>query len=97
MNDAGNPDFAVREVEIVNRLGLHARAAARFVAAANQFSSDIQVSREGRSVNGKSIMGMMMLAAGQGSWIRIEAEGTDAASALDTLEQLVAERFGEDT
>ncbi|WP_440996853.1 HPr family phosphocarrier protein [Arhodomonas sp. SL1] len=91
------PRHVIREVEIINRLGLHARAAARFVATAGQFDCDIQVSRGNRTVNGKSIMGVMMLAASCGSRITIEAEGEDAAEAVDALERLIAERFGEDS
>lgn len=86
-----------REVEIVNRLGLHARAAARFVNLASRFSAHIEVEREGMRVNGKSIMGLMMLAASQGKRITLHACGDDAAAALDALSELIAERFGEDS
>lgn len=84
-----------REVSIINRLGLHARAAARFVATASGFDSEIEVERNGRHVNGKSIMGVMMLAAAQGSTITLHADGADEERALDTLEALVGNRFGE--
>ena len=84
-----------RDVTIINKLGLHARAAAKFVALAGRFEADIQVRREGKTVNGKSIMGMMMLAAGRGTTITLEAEGDDADAALDALEGLVNERFNE--
>lgn len=84
-----------RTVEIVNRLGLHARAAAKLVAVASRFESEILVSKDERCVSGKSIMGVMMLAAAQGSMITLKAEGEDAVSALDALEALVASRFGE--
>jgi phosphocarrier protein HPr len=84
-----------RELDIVNRLGLHARAAAKFVTCATGFESHIQVERAGRRVNGKSIMGVMMLAAACGSRITIELEGADAEQAANALETLVAERFGE--
>lgn len=84
-----------REVTIINKLGLHARAAAKFVALAGRFNSAVQVHREGKSVNGKSIMGMMMLAAGRGTTITLDAEGDDADEALDALEGLVNERFQE--
>ena len=84
-----------REVSIINRLGLHARAAARFVAAASGFNSAIEVERNGRRVNGKSIMGVMMLAAARGSTITLHADGADEERALDTLEALVGNRFGE--
>ena len=81
--------------EIVNKLGLHARASARLTQAASAFRSDIWISRSGRRVNAKSIMGVMMLAAGQGSTVEIEAEGDDAAAALDTLLKLIRDKFGE--
>lgn len=84
-----------REVTIVNKLGLHARAAARFVAVASRYQASIRVIREARTVNGKSIMGVMMLAAGKGTSLRIEAEGEDAEEALDALDVLIRERFQE--
>ena len=83
------------EAPIVNRLGLHARAAAKLTHIASGFQSDIWLSRAGRRVNAKSIMGVMMLAAGQGSTVTIEADGTDAQAALAALTRLIAERFGE--
>ncbi len=83
------------EAPIVNRLGLHARAAAKLTHIASGFQSDIWLSRAGRRVNAKSIMGVMMLAAGQGSTVTIEADGTDAQAALAALTKLIAERFGE--
>ena len=85
-----------RTVTIVNRLGLHARAAAKLVTLASKFQADVRVRKEAREVSGKSIMGVMMLAAAQGSTITLIAEGADEQAALDELEQLVAERFGED-
>jgi phosphocarrier protein HPr len=81
--------------EIVNRLGLHARAAAKLTHLASGFQSEIWLSRSGRRVNAKSIMGVMMLAAGQGTTVQIEAEGADAAAALAALTRLIADRFGE--
>ena len=84
-----------KAVEIRNRLGLHARAAAKFVACAGAFSSQIQVERDGRKVNGKSIMGVMMLAAAQGTRIILEIEGEDEQAASAALEKLIADRFGE--
>jgi phosphocarrier protein len=84
-----------RELDIVNRLGLHARAAAKFVTCASGFASHVQVERLGRRVNGKSIMGVMMLAAACGTRITVEIEGPDAEQAADALEALVADRFGE--
>ena len=85
-----------REVAIVNRLGLHARAAARFVQLASRFQARIEVEHEGLRVDGKSIMGLMMLAAAQGSRIVLRACGDDAAAALDALAALAADRFGEE-
>jgi phosphocarrier protein HPr len=83
------------EAAIVNRLGLHARAAAKLTHLASGFQSEIWLSRSGRRVNAKSIMGVMMLAAGQGTTVQIEAEGTDAQAALDALSRLIADKFGE--
>ena len=84
-----------REATIMNPLGLHARPAAQFVRLASSFASDILVSKDGLDVNGKSIMGVMMLAAECGSAIRIRASGDDAERALDALCSLVADGFGE--
>jgi phosphocarrier protein HPr len=84
-----------REVEIVNKLGLHARASAKLTQLASEFKSEIWLSRSGRRVNAKSIMGVMMLAAGKGSTVLVEAQGPDAEQALQALHALVAERFGE--
>ncbi len=85
-----------RTVSIVNRLGLHARAAAKLVTLASKFNSDIRVRKDSREVSGKSIMGVMMLAAAQGSSITLIAEGEDAQTALDELALLIADRFGEE-
>lgn len=85
-----------REVTIVNKLGLHARAASKLVTEASRFSSDIRIAKDGREVSGKSIMGVMMLAAARGSCIRLSADGDDADTALDTLEELIRSHFGED-
>src|SRR5437763_3220087 len=84
-----------REVKIVNKLGLHARPAAEIVKTAARFKSNITIIRDDLEVNGKSIMGVMMLAAEFGSTILIRAEGDDAEAALDALEALVAAKFGE--
>ena len=84
------------EVTIINRLGMHARAAAKFVAQASGFDSTIELERNGRRVNGKSIMGVMMLAAARGTSITIHADGADEEGALDALKALVNDRFGED-
>jgi len=80
---------------IINRLGLHARAAAKFVTTASEFQADIQVSKDNRQVNGKSIMGVMMLAAAKGTEIQVTAEGDDAESALKAIGELIANYFGE--
>ncbi|MFZ1576570.1 MAG: HPr family phosphocarrier protein [Chromatiaceae bacterium] len=85
----------IKEVEILNRLGLHARASAKFVTCAGAFSSLIQVERDGRKVNGKSIMGVMMLAAAQGARITLHIQGEDEVPAYAALESLIADRFGE--
>ena len=84
-----------RDATIVNPLGLHARPAAQFVRLASSFASDILVSKDGLDVNGKSIMGVMMLAAECGSAIRIRASGDDAERALEALCTLIADGFGE--
>jgi phosphocarrier protein len=83
------------DAEIINRLGLHARAAAKLTHIASGFQSEIWLSRSGRRVNAKSIMGVMMLAAGKGSTVKLEAEGADADAALAALTKLIADRFGE--
>ncbi|OGA65022.1 MAG: phosphocarrier protein HPr [Betaproteobacteria bacterium RIFCSPLOWO2_12_FULL_65_14] len=83
------------EIEIVNKLGLHARAAAKLTQIAGGYRSEIWLSRSGRRVNAKSIMGVMMLAAGQGTKVLIEASGDDAGDAIAAITKLVAERFGE--
>jgi len=83
------------EVTIVNKLGLHARASAKLTQTASGFASEVWLSRNGRRVNAKSIMGVMMLAAGKGASIVVEAEGADADAALAALRQLIADKFGE--
>jgi phosphocarrier protein HPr len=85
-----------KELTIVNRLGLHARPAAMFVRIASRYRAEIWVSKEGEEVNGKSIMGLMMLAAGQGSKLRIRCDGPDADKAMEELEELVKAGFNED-
>jgi len=84
-----------QEVEIVNKLGLHARAAARFVTVASGFEAEIKLRRDGTEVNGKSIMGVMMLAAARGTRLELEADGPDEEAALARLAELVANRFDE--
>jgi phosphocarrier protein len=85
-----------KEVTIVNRLGLHARPAAMFVRIASRHRAEIWVSKEGEEINGKSIMGLMMLAAGQGSKLRIRCDGPDADKAMEELEELIKAGFNED-
>src|SRR2546423_11288067 len=85
-----------KEVTILNKLGLHARPAAMFVRVANKHRAEIWVEKDGEQVNGKSIMGLMMLAAGQGSRLVLTAEGADAQGALQELEELIERRFDED-
>ncbi len=84
-----------RDVQIVNKLGLHARAAAKFVTCSSGFASQIHVVKDGRRVNGKSIMGVMMLAASQGSRVTLEIAGDDEGDADVALTTLIADRFGE--
>jgi phosphocarrier protein HPr len=85
----------LRTFLVVNTLGLHARAAAQLVQTANRYKSEILVEREGQSVNGKSIMGVLMLAAGKGSEIVVSCEGEDAEEAMASLAQLIENGFGE--
>jgi phosphocarrier protein HPr len=85
-----------KDITIVNRLGLHARPAAMFVRIASRYRAEVWVDKEGEQVNGKSIMGLMMLAAGQGSKLHIRCEGHDADKAMHELEELIQARFNED-
>jgi phosphocarrier protein HPr len=87
---------AEKDIPVINRLGLHARPAAMFVRIASRYRCDVWVAKEGEEVNGKSIMGLMMLAAGQGSKLRLRCEGPDAEKALADLEELINARFHED-
>ena len=84
-----------REIEIVNRLGLHARASAKLTQLAARFQSEVQIGRNGRKVNAKSIMGVMMLAAGKGSKVMLEVDGPDETEAMDALCALINDYFGE--
>lgn len=88
--------MASREFTIQNKLGIHARPAAQFVKTASRFACEIQVEKDGEEVDGKSIMGLMMLAAGHGSVISIAADGEDAEQALDALGDLIARKFEEE-
>ena len=84
-----------QEVEIINKLGLHARASAKLMQVAGRFKSQVWVSRSGRRVNAKSIMGVMMLAAAKGSTLVVETDGPDEQEALDAVSRLIASRFEE--
>jgi len=83
------------ELTIVNKLGLHARASAKLTQLASGFQSEVWLTRNGRRVNAKSIMGVMMLAAGKGAVVTVEADGADAEAALAAIRALIADRFGE--
>ena len=85
-----------KELTVINKLGIHARPAALFVKTANRFASEIYVEKDGEKVNGKSIMGLMMLAAGPGSKLLVYAEGQDAARAVVELEALLVRKFDEE-
>jgi len=84
-----------RQIEIINKLGLHARAAAKLVTCASGFKSKVLLSHKGQEVNGKSIMGVMMLAAAKGTTITLSADGEDEAQAMTALEELINDHFGE--
>ena len=88
--------MTTREVKIRNRLGLHARAAARFVHTANRFRARVTLTGRGKTMDGKSILGILLLAASQGSLLQVTAEGVDEAEAIDALAALVEGGFGED-
>ena len=92
-DDAG---FLTRELTIINKSGIHARPAAMFVKIANRFGSDIFVEKDGEKINGKSIMGLMMLAAGPGSKLTLHVKGADAAAAIAEIEALVLRKFDEE-
>lgn len=85
-----------KELTIVNRLGMHARPSAMFVKAASKYRAEVWVEKDGERVNGKSIMGLMMLAAGQGSKLKVSCEGSDADKALADIEAIIAGKFNED-
>jgi phosphocarrier protein len=96
MNAARKDKEVSKDLVVSNKLGVHARPAAMFVKVANRFESDIYVEKDGETVNGKSIMGLMMLAAGPGSRLRVRASGTDAAQAVGEIEALLKRKFDED-
>lgn len=85
-----------KSILIINKLGLHARAAAKFVATASRFGAKVDITRNGKTVNGKSIMGVMMLAASKGTEIEITTDGEDEIEALEAIDALINDRFGED-
>ena len=89
-------ESVARTVEIINKRGLHARASAKFVKCASEYDAEVRVSRDGQIVDARSIMGLMMLAAGPGCCIDIEADGPEAGKAVEALAQLVAARFDEE-
>jgi phosphocarrier protein HPr len=84
-----------RDVKVVNKLGLHARASAKLTQVASRFQSAVWITRNARRVNAKSIMGVMMLAAGMGSTVQLEIDGPDESEAMEAIERLFAEKFGE--
>src|SRR5437762_10142728 len=89
-------DFFTKEITVSNKLGIHARPAALFVKTANRFACDIFVEKDGEKINGKSIMGLMMLAAGPGSKLTVHAIGADASKALAEIDSLIKRKFDED-
>jgi phosphocarrier protein HPr len=94
-NNSSSP--VVRVLEICNKKGLHARASAKFVQTVEKFDANVRVTRNGETVGGDSIMGLMMLAAGPGTTISVEATGTDAAAVVEALAELVGSRFSEES
>jgi phosphocarrier protein len=96
MSNPSDAPSATKDLTIENRNGLHARPAALFVKTSSRYRSEVWVEKDGERVNGKSIMGLMMLAAGKGSVLRVIAEGEDAETVLNELEQLISTRFGEE-
>jgi phosphocarrier protein len=94
--ESASQSKASKELTIINRLGLHARPSALFVKTASRFRAEIWVEKDGERVNGKSIMGLMMLAAGQGSKLLVVCEGPDAENALSEIEAIILRKFDED-
>jgi phosphocarrier protein len=95
-NESASPPKAAKELTIMNRLGLHARPSAMFVKVCSRFKSEIWVEKDGERVNGKSIMGLMMLAAGHGSKLLVTCEGPDADKAVAEIEEVIRRKFDED-
>lgn len=93
---ASPSNTAESKLQIVNELGMHARAATKFVQIANKFQSSVMVEKDGQTVNGKSIMGVLMLVAAKGTFITVRCEGPDAAAALSAITTLVQDKFGEE-
>jgi phosphocarrier protein len=93
---SGSDGAIVRVLEITNKKGLHARASAKFVQTVERYDADVKVTRAGETVGGNSIMGLMMLAAGPGTSITVEAKGKDAAEVVDAISALIGDRFGEE-
>jgi phosphocarrier protein len=91
----GGAQAVDRELVVLNKLGIHARPAAMFVKVANKFTSEIMVEKDGEKINGKSIMGLMMLAAGPGTKLLISCEGADCHAAMDAIEELMKRKFDE--
>jgi len=96
MTTSSSANNASKDLTIENRNGLHARPAALFVKTSSRFRAEVWVEKDGERVNGKSIMGLMMLAAGKGSVLKVSADGEDAEMVLKELEHLISTRFGED-
>jgi phosphocarrier protein HPr len=93
---SAQPGVIVRELPIINKRGLHARASAKFVQTAEKFDAELTVTRNGESVGGTSIMGLMMLSAGIGTSITVAASGREAQAAMDAISELLANKFGEE-
>jgi phosphocarrier protein len=96
MSEDLNSQTVERRMQILNELGMHARAATKFVQTANKFQSAVAVEKDGQTVNGKSIMGVLMLVAAKGTFISVKCTGADAAQAMEALSTLVNDKFGED-
>jgi phosphocarrier protein len=95
-SEPDNAGSVSKELTVVNKLGIHARPASMFVRTANRFTAEVFVEKDGETINGKSIMGLMMLAAGPGSRLTVRAEGADAAAAVAAIEDLLQRKFEED-
>ena len=95
-SEPNNTNAVSKELTVVNKLGIHARPASMFVRTANRFTAEVFVEKDGETINGKSIMGLMMLAAGPGSRLTVRAEGVDAAAAVAAIEELLLRKFEED-